>query len=252
MYIDINVSTGPWPFQRFALSSLNDLQAHLSERDIEAALVSHLGTVFHADPQPFNEELSIGAAGLPAIRPVPVINPTLPGWERMIETLISEHAPTAVKALPSQHLYSLESAEAEQLAGRLLEAGLPLLLQLRLEDERSQYRGLNTRGVPADQIIGLHRRFPALSIVCLNAYLPEAISIAGQTAETVCFDIAFTEHGNTVDFLTAEIVPERLLLGSHTPFLYTDAALLKIRHSTRDEAVKRRIGGDNARRIFRL
>jgi hypothetical protein len=103
MYIDINVSTGPWPFQRFALASLNDLQAHMSERDMEAALVSHLGTVFHADPQPFNEELFSEAAGLPAIRPVPVINPSLPGWERMIDLYLSEHAPVAVKALPSHH-----------------------------------------------------------------------------------------------------------------------------------------------------
>jgi predicted TIM-barrel fold metal-dependent hydrolase len=91
-----------------------------------------------------------------------------------------------------------------------------------------------------------------LPIVCLNAYLPETLTIAGRTAETVCFDIAFTEHGNTVDFLSAEINPERLLLGSHTPFLYTESALLKVRHSTRDESVKRRIGGDNARRIFGL
>lgn len=252
MHIDVNVSSGLWPFQRFTIPTLKSLQAHLSEREICTALVSHLGTVFHPDPQPFNEELFAESAGLPSIRPVPVINPALPGWERELDFFLREHAPPAVKVLPSHHLYPLESAEVDQLAGRLLEAEVPLLLHLRLEDERGQYRGLNITGVPTAQIVGLHRRFPDLSLVCLNAYLPEAISIAGETAETVSFDIAFTEHGNTVDFLTEVIAPERLLFGSHTPFLYTEAALLKVRHSTRDASIKRRIACGNAERIFRL
>ncbi len=252
MYIDVNVSSGLWPFQRFTVSSLNGLQQHLSERQIETALVSHLGAVFHADPRPFNEELFADSAGLSAIRPVPVINPGLPGWEREMECFHREQALPAVKLLPSYHLYSLESGEMARLAGRLLEWKLPLLLHLRLEDERGQYRGLNITGVPSSELIGLHQRFPDLAIVCLNAYLPEAIGIAAETGQNVSFDIAFTEHGNTVDFLTEVIPPERLLLGSHTPFLYTNAALMKVRHCTRDEGIKRRIACGNARRIFNL
>lgn len=252
MYIDVNVSTGLWPFQRFNLSSLDRLQKHLSEKEVASALVSHLGTVFHPDPRPFNEELFAESAGLTAIRPVPVVNPTFPGWEVEMEDYHREHAPPTFKLLPSHHLYALNSGQADPFAERLLEWKLPLLLHLRLEDERGQYRGLNLTGVPTAEIVALHRRFPDLSIVCLNAYLPEAIEIAGKTGEQVTFDIAFAEHGNTVDFLTALIAPERLLMGSHTPFLYTDAALLKVRHSTRDEAVKDKIAGANAQRIFNL
>lgn len=252
MYIDVNVSHGTWPFQVFTINHINQLEQHLADHDIERALISHLGAVFNPDADHFNQLLFKQTSQNPLFVPIPVINPAMPGWKRHLLSYRDNFNPKAVKILPSYHLYSLQSPEVSNLATQLCSWDLPLLVHLRLEDERSQYRGLNFRGLATNEIIDFNLRFPALKIICLNAYLTEAMQIAEGTNPNVAMDISFAESGNSVDALTETIPPSRLFLGSHTPFLYTLHNIMKIKYSTREMDKLNPIARENARAWFEL
>ena len=79
--IDCNVSYGNWPFRRFPFKRLTDLRDHLKAQGVTRALVSHLGTVFHPDPHPYNLDLIEEATEVHGINPIPVVNPMLAGWQ---------------------------------------------------------------------------------------------------------------------------------------------------------------------------
>ncbi|MFH1567710.1 MAG: hypothetical protein ABIL09_06875, partial [Gemmatimonadota bacterium] len=141
MLIDVNVSLGHWPFQKLRPQTAGELAAHLAAEGIDRALVSPVEAALHPDPHEYNEPLLEQVAGEPRLRPVPVINPALPGWRGRLAAYGDAGVP-AVKVHPNYHLYSLDHPEMGALGAALSERGLPLLLQMRLEDERNQYAAL--------------------------------------------------------------------------------------------------------------
>ena len=246
---DLNVSYGTWPFQRFRQRNLVELMDHLHGEGIERAFVSHLGGVFHPDPDPFNQELFDEAKELESVVPVPVVNPTFPGWQKCLDAYRETANLKAVKVHPNFHQYELDSEVMAPLAAYLIDNQIPLLVQMRLEDERMRYAALDVQGVRVDDVIAFHIAYPELHVICLNAYLPEARRI-GQEAPGVGVDTAFAEWLFTMELLLEDVTPERIFFGSHSPFLYTRASVDKLGLSTVDEALKRQIGKQNAERMF--
>ena len=249
MLIDVNVSLGHWPFQKFALDSAAKLTAHLQAEGIDRALVSPVETAFHPDPHEYNIPLFAALAPHPELLPVPVLNPSLPNWEERLAEYTGEHTIRAVKSLPNYHLYTLDDPQVDRFAESLLECGQTLLLQIRLEDERNQYPPLKIEGVPVDSIIELAQRFPRLPIVCLCPYMAEVAPLIEGSAN-IHIDLAFVETLNTVATLLEQAPADRVLFGSHTPFLYTRAARMKLDHAEIPPASLTAISSGNAQRLF--
>ena len=249
--IDINAAYGSWPFRRVGHANLAALRDHLRDEGIATALAAHLGAVFHADPDPFNRELVAESRGLEGILPVPILNPHLPGWRERLARYRGEADVRAVRVLPSYHGYRLYTRPVFDLLEHTAEAGVRVLVQLRLEDERQQYFGLRIKPVPVKQVVRLARRFSDLPFVCLNAYLPEARTLAEETT-TVAVDTAFAEWMYAVEELRAVLPVERIFFGSHTPLLVTRASVMKLTHAGRPEDEVHAIGRENARVFFDL
>ena len=247
--IDINVSYGAWPFQRFRHTTLAELSGLLRAEGIEQAFVSHVGGVFHPDPDPYNLELIEEASRLDGIVPVPVINPAFPGWRQRLDNYLSLIELRAVKLHPNYHRYRLDSEEVASLVRYLCEIDIPLFLQMRMEDERMRYAGLDVVGLSVDDIVAFHNRHPDLLLVCLNAYLPEARRI-GREAQGVFVDTAFTEWMFTMELMLEDLPPERILFGSHAPFLYIKAGADKLVKAPIEAGIKQQIGHRNAQRLF--
>lgn len=250
MYIDVNVSFGSWPFQLGCFHEIASLTDHLARNEIDHALVSHFGAVFYPDADHYNKELFRLTAEVDALTPVPTLNLGVPGWEDHLRSYRDEHEIRTVTILPSYHFFKLESEQAAKLANLLQEWNLPLILRMRHEDERNQYQGLSVEGVPTDEIVAFHQRFPELKVLCLNAYLPEVIAIAETTAINLAFDLSFAERSNSLDTLLGALPPERLFFGSHTPILYTKSSLFKVHYSAADAAVREQVAFGNARSWF--
>lgn len=225
MLIDVNVSFGNWPFQKFLLDTPGKLAKHLKGEGISHALVSSTESVFYPDPDVYNKILFRKLRPYLFLIPIPIINPSLSNWK---ENFKRYKKIKAVKILPNYHNYSLSAKSVNELMNELAKRKIPLMIQMRLEDERNQYPLLKVPGVNYKEIIKLANRFPRAPILCLCPYFPEAVSLVKETAN-VYVDIAFVERLNTVATLLKEIPASRILFGSHTPFLYTRSAMMKIK-----------------------
>lgn len=245
--IDVNAAYGPWPFQEHGILTGRRLARHLGDVGVTQALVTHLGAVFAPDPHAHNLKLCRELAGIPSLHPVPTLNPALRGWRRDLDELPLR--PIAVRLLPTYHNYRLNNPRLREFASYCADEGLPTLLQLRMDDERTRYFGLRIPLLKTGDVAEFVGRHPALRLAVLNAYLPEIREIA-PAAPSVLFDTSFAEWLFTVEELLESVDAGRILFGSHTPLLETSASSMKVFEAVYDRSVKRRIALSNAARFF--
>jgi predicted TIM-barrel fold metal-dependent hydrolase len=124
------------------------------------------------------------------------------------------------------------------------------MVQMRVEDERQHYPLMKVPGVSAEGVIALANKYPSLRIICLCAYLREAEQHVSGT-ENVWVDTAFIEYMDTIRHTLDRIPANRLLFGSHTPFLYTRANAIKLDASGAPKRALNAIAYGNVRRLLR-
>ena len=239
MIIDTNVSLGRWPFQRFGQDTPAKLFRHLNSEGISWALISSIDAVLYPDPDLYNKILFKQLKPYHRLLPVPVLNPSLTGWQERLNDYIGSRKVKAVKIFPNYHHFSLSAQFVEDLMTELTRGKVPLFIQMRLEDARNRYLLMKIPVVETKSVIGLSKRFPKVPIVCLCPYLHEAVSLVNE-APNIYVDIAFTETLNTISSLLGRIPVQRILFGSHTPFCYTRSAIMKVKSakiSPREEAL---------------
>jgi len=243
--IDVNVSLGHWPSQKFEQNTPGKLAAHLESEGISRALVTALDAVFFPDPDICNRTLFASLKSRPSLVPVPTVNPILTGWR----SALRESPSRAVKIYPNYHNYSLSSDHVHGLMQELSETCAALMIAVRMEDERGQHPLCKAPGVPSNDIISLANRWPQVPIVCLCANFSEAVKLTEETGN-IHVDTAFAECEDTLVALRKKVPAERILFGSHTPFLVTRAAVMKVTASTVSKQDLAAITVGNAGRLF--
>lgn len=252
MLIDVNCSLGRWPFQEFADLTAGKMERRLADWGISCALVSAVEAVLCPDPHVHNLRLLRRLRRHPGLKPLMVLDPSLGHWRDCLREYGDLGCGDAVKVYPNYRRCSLDSACMGALMEELArERGKALVIQMRVEDERAQYPLMKVPGTPVAEIVALAKRFPQTPVVCLCPYLPEAVALVEAT-ENVSVDIAFVEHMNTLQTFLKRVPARRVLFGSHTPFLYTEASLMKVRFAEIPAEDLRAVSSGNAQRIFRL
>ena len=244
--IDINVSYGTWPFHSTGFQGIDKLEEHLETCGINIGLVSHVGAVWNPDVEGYNETLIRDCSDKSGLIPIPVFNPA---WPAPLNTYYDSANSPGVRIYPSYHGYSLIDPEMDALVDYLLSRDLVLFIQMRLEDERMQHPLARVEAVSVEDILAFHTRFPRLQIVCLNAYLPEVRQIAEQSSR-IGFDTSFCEWLFTMEGMLEVLPPENIYLGTHSPFLYTQAGILKVTQSRVADQIKEQITTKNAARLL--
>jgi predicted TIM-barrel fold metal-dependent hydrolase len=247
MIIDVNTSVGRWPFQAFDTDSPKALAGHLKSAGVAKAFVTSIESILFPDPAVYDAKLFRAAGPVPMLTPVPTLNPTLSNWREAL----ARRGLKAVSIIPNYHQYGLDDERVAELMEALKAKRLPLMIRMRVEDERNQHPLMKVPGVGVDGIIGLAKRFPEVPIVCLCAYLHEATELAHKT-DNVHFDISFIESFDTLATLLRKAPVERVLFGSHTPFLYTGAVLMKLTRARISKRAADAISRGNAERVFGL
>jgi predicted TIM-barrel fold metal-dependent hydrolase len=171
-------------------------------------------------------------------------------WGRELAAHHGDPAVHAVKIYPNYHNYDVGDPEVCELAEALSEAGLPLIVALRVADERLHNPKMPVAGVPIEPVTALARSHPKLSVVCTNAYRNEILRANGP--ENLYFDIAFAEYYKTLSSLAAHVPVANLLFGSHTPFFVTKAASMKVAWADLPVEERTQIAAATARKLFRL
>lgn len=251
---DVNVWLGHWPFQLFAVDTAGALARLLDAEGITRALVSAAEAAFLPDCAEANALLARRLKGSTGLIPVPVVNPAMGNWRDVLLRARDAGAP-AVKLLPGYHCYGLGDACSLELLEELAREPLgPVMVQLRIEDERAHHPLCRIPGVDCGAVIEAARRFPSLVVVALCPYFAEAARLLAET-ENVCVDLSFVEHMRTVGSLLdgapgGRRTEGRVLFGSHTPFLYTRAATLKLDAPDVPASTREAIASGNASRIL--
>lgn len=243
---DVNISYGNWPFQNFSEYTPDYLIAHLEKHGITGGLISSIDAVFQDDLDFHNRDLiSRFQFAAPNFIPVMTVNPRFSNMMEMVEEL----SPSVLRLIPNYHTFALDDAELDALTTWCEDNNATIIIQRRILDERSHHPCCKVPGVPLEEISEFAIRHPQLKILCLNLYFHE-IEKLDDNAENIHIDISSTETLNTVEGILKLIDPERVFLGTNTPFFYTKAAIMKIDGAAISQSAKKLIAGENARRFL--
>lgn len=137
--VDVNALIGPYPFRHVPHPDPDVLVRVLDREGIDAAWVGHLPSAFYRDPAPGNAVLleALRPYG-DRLRPVPVVRPDWPLWERTLRAAFDTGAP-AVRAYPPQWGLPPHDPRMLDLARSCGEVGIALLLTTRFEDVRQRH-----------------------------------------------------------------------------------------------------------------
>jgi predicted TIM-barrel fold metal-dependent hydrolase len=247
-FIDTHVSFGFWPWQDFSALTPAALVRDLAAAGIEEAWVSAIESLLFPDPDIPDARLRAAFAPHPEVVPVKTINPLLGHWKESLQRAVEQDGYRLVRVAPAYHLFTLTDPAAFAFASTFAAYGLPLLISMRVEDERNQYPLLRVESLNAHQIAHFAALFPQLRIVVLGALAGEIPVLTRGNPNVLC-EISFAETGTTMKTLLASSPADQLAFGSHTPFFYTRAAVRKLSGSDLDAEILRRIARDNARRF---
>ncbi|MBR5272019.1 MAG: hypothetical protein IKU25_01290, partial [Clostridia bacterium] len=166
--VDFNCYVGNWPFHRIRNNTLEDLKKLHKKVGIDYGYVSALEAIFYHDPYEADALLAKEIEGT-NYKHVVTVNPKLPGCLDSIRRMVSEFPVAGVRILPSFHKYRLgEDQDVENLCALLKEFNLPLFLNLRMVDERTEYMFL-TEGFSVWDVDTFVGRHSDLKIVICNA-----------------------------------------------------------------------------------
>ena len=130
MLIDVNVSFGNWPFQKFLFDTPGKLERHLKKEGISMAFVSPIESVFYPDPDVYNKILFKKLKIFHSLIPIPVINPFLSNWKELLKEYVAYKKIKTIKILPNYHNYSLSSESVNKMMKELKERNISSIVHV--------------------------------------------------------------------------------------------------------------------------
>jgi hypothetical protein len=233
MRIDVNLFLGAYPWRRVPGTSVDAALRAMDRVGIDHAWATHLPGLFWRDPAEGNRWLYDVAGLEPRLRPVPAVHPGLPGWEADLGGARAARVP-AVRCDPT--LFALEPAGAEMLAltAACADAGIPLLMAVRLEDGRQRHPNDRAPELPAAAVRALLRSHPRARFIVTHAdrgFVQEVhFGSTPEEAARIWWDICWLwgPPEDHLEMLLATVGPDRFVFGTGLPLRIPDNALAKL------------------------
>ena len=254
--IDTNVSLGDWPVRKSWVKSPADLVARLRRHGVPAAWTASFEGVLHSDLAGANARLAetCRSDGTGLLVPFGTVNPTLPDWADDVRRCHEVHRMPGLRLYPSYHGYTLDDARLARLLEAASRRGLLVQIALTLEDERSQNPALTAPALTAAPLPGLLATVPTARVQLLNAtsrLLAPTNPLLTRLADLgVGVELATLEGVAGLEGLLAKVPALRIAFGSHTPYFYFEAALLKLQESALTPAQLLAVRSGHARQLL--
>lgn len=235
--IDTNVSIGDWVTRRSGMPNANQLLAKLRQLGVASAFAGSIDGVLHTDIAGVNARLAATCAqdGAGMLVPFGSINLTFPDWEDDLRRCQEEHKMPGIRLHPNYHGYTLEDARFVRLLEIAARRRLLVQIAVQLEDSRSQNPVLAAAPVQVAPLVDALAKVPAARVMLLNAGSPilgSAPLIQKLTKAGVLFEVATLEGVAGIEGLYQRVPEIRVCFGSHVPYFYFEAALLKLQESS--------------------
>lgn len=232
MIIDINATLGHYPFRQLVATTPASMIALMDRWTVDRALVSSLHAVFYRDAHRGNRELFEHVRAHPdRFIGVATINPKYVGWRDDLDECIEKMQTKAVTLVPAHHGYSLTDSFAQEAIKEIAKRGLPLLLAQRFEDRRQRHHWDIAEDLEQATVLELGKQHPDLRIILSNWIALDGTKLAAAGWKgRVLLDFARLHvllHGD-VGKLIDTIGVDAIAFGSHMPFDYTAASLVKL------------------------
>ena len=254
MIVDVNVNLSRWPFRRLPFDETPKLVAKIRKNNIIQAWAGSFDGLLHKDIAAVNARLVAECKqhGHGLLLPVGSLNPKLPDWQEDLRRCHEDHGMHAIRLHPNYHGYQLDDPVCAELFTLAEKRELTVQVALKMEDVRTHHPLMQVPTVDASPLSALVAKHPKLRVVIMNNYNTvrgEALSRLAQ-AGRVYFEISHAERVGALEKLIKQVSYERLLFGSHFPFFYLEAALLKFRESELGTTITEGIQYKNARRLL--
>jgi predicted TIM-barrel fold metal-dependent hydrolase len=221
--LDTNVNLFHWPFRRLPLDETEKLVAKLRSLGITKAFAGSFEGVFHRDLSAANARLAGECARFPELVPVASINPSKSGWHRDLNA-----AKTAIRLHPAYHGYGLDHPGFADLLSAAAERGLLVQLAVALEDPRTQPDLMRVAEVDLSPLPAVMVKAPKAKVQLLNWKGRGTVTNTLRDLPNLSVDTALADGTDAVATLVKTFGPERVLFGTHAPFLIPEAALVRV------------------------
>ncbi len=242
--IDVNAGFGFWPIQRFTFGTLSALDGEYERLGVEEVWLSAVESILYPEPETYDERLISAASSYPRFRVVKTLNPLLANWEARLRAAHSSGVLRAVKLFPNYHSAPLALPAVKNVCTVAAELRLPVLIQMRVNDERNQPACLQMSAVPAGEIATLAQEAPETLFIALAPYHGDLKTLSTGGANLLA-DLSFVDYSNAVGAATRFFPEERLVFGSHAPWLLPQAAVMKLQHPEIPPALAAKVGSGN-------
>ena len=240
--VDSNVSLFQWPFRRLPLDSTEKLVGRMRGIGIESAMAGSFEGIFQRDLSAVNARLAEECRLHPELIPIGSINPVAKNWKRDFFDCVEKHEMPGIRLHPGYHGYGLDDPGFAELLGMAAEAEIFVQIAVALEDTRTQN---DIARVPDVDLSVMPD--PGNCRVQLLNWKPR-----GEVPPKVFLDSARIDGTDGIAKLLETISADRILFGTHAPFLIPEAALIRAVHENQlAEASMRKILEGNAERLLR-
>lgn len=260
--VDTNAYIGNWPFRPLPGVTPKELYLRMRAEGIETALVSPIEGIFYDEPQIANESLfeklakflSTQSEVISTLLPVAVFNPKIPNWGKNLIICYEKYKIIAIKLHPNYHQYEIDDIKSQSLLGLSGEINIPVIVQLRVQDIRSQKPLINVPDVDVSKIIELARKMPKTKIIIGGIKWGEAHSFAKDiiSLKNLWIDISNIEYINVLRKLINIYGTRQLLFATHAPFFVIKSAILKLKEALLNADEWNAITKDNAYYVFNI
>lgn len=256
MILDVNCFVGHWPFRRIPYRTIADLRQLMARTHTQGALVTPLAGLFYKDCLSAVREMldELEADFHPTMWPVAVLNPAFPGWQDDLAIAVDEWRCVALRLFPNYHGYRLTDPQATDLLEAVQDRGLPLMISVRVEDERLHHQLMKVEPVPCLDIAWVLRAFPDLKLVLCEAKPDEVDQLRSDILSHphASVDTSTRTPQFYLEEMVAQLGDERVMYGTGMPLKYPECALYQVRDAHLPETVKNRVFSGNALRFFGL
>lgn len=242
--IDPHAAFGFWPIQNIPYKKLEQLDQALAEAKVDEGWVSAVESILFPEPDAFDLPLQKQLLEFPRLRFAKTVNPLLANWEKSLLQSMEAGEVAAIKLFPTYHDYTFELPDLAKVAARAREFQKPLLIQIRVNDERNQPRVLQVPAVEGSTLAEFSKQHSDLTMVALAAYTRELEELA-LGSDQLLADISFVDGADPIGKALDRLPANRLVFGSGAPFLYPKAAELKMKLTRASEQDLQRIRFEN-------
>lgn len=229
--IDSNVSLFRCPFRRLPLDDTKLLLTKMRSLGIATAFAGSFEGILQRDIATVNERLAAECRGFPELIPIGSLNPNLPGWEDDWRSCLNDHGMHGIRLHPNYHGYELTDRRFLKLLKLAESSGVFVQIAALFEDVRTQPETLRIPDVDLSPLV-TH----AIGRIQILNWRPRGELFEKLAAiPQIHFDISRIDQTDGVATLLQTVPENRVLFGTHAPFLIPEASLIRVHESALSE-----------------